>query len=233
MTEAGPVMKRMVILSGGQDSVTCLYWALANSEKVVALTFDYGQRHRVELDCAQTVARMANVPHQIVELGSLFAGTSPLTDFSREVEHYESAETLPGGLEATFVPGRNLLFLAVAANRAYVEDCHSLVIGVSQEDFGGYPDCRESFIKSMEESIHLALDRRIAIEAPLLFLNKKETVDLAWQLEGCWEALAHSHTCYEGQTPPCGQCHSCLLRSRGFREAGKTDPLLERLSHAL
>lgn len=224
-------MKRMVILSGGQDSVTCLYWALANSDEVVALTFDYGQRHRRELDCAKLIAGTAGVKQQVVNLGALFAGTSPLTDHSEEVERYESAEVLPGGLEATFVPGRNLLFLAVAANRAYVEECDSLVIGVSQEDFGGYPDCRESFINSMEESIAQALDRRIAIETPLLFLSKKETVELAWQLEGCWAALAHSHTCYEGSYPPCGKCHSCLLRSRGFSEAGRADPLLERLSN--
>lgn len=226
-------MKRMVILSGGQDSVTCLYWALAASQRVVALTFDYGQRHRRELDCAEHIARLAGVKQQVVNLGALFSGTSPLTDLNREVERYESADALPGGLEATFVPGRNLLFLAVAANRAYVEECDSLVLGVSQEDFGGYPDCRESFIKSMEESIAQALDRRITIETPLLHLNKKDTVELAWQLDGCWEALAHSHTCYEGAYPPCGNCHSCLLRSRGFAEAGRVDPLLERLSNTI
>lgn len=232
-TEAESVMKRMVILSGGQDSVTCLYWALANSKEVIALTFDYGQRHSRELDCAQQIAKSAKVKQQVVRLGSLFFGDSPLTDHGKGVAHYTDAEALPGGLEATFVPGRNLLFLAVAANRAYVENCDSLVIGVSQEDFGGYPDCRESFIKSMEETIAQALDRRIVIETPLLNLNKKETVELAWQLEGCWEALAHSHTCYEGSFPPCGECHSCLLRSRGFAEAGRVDPLLERLSNAV
>jgi 7-cyano-7-deazaguanine synthase len=225
-------MKRMVVLSGGQDSVTCLYWALARSESVVALTFDYGQRHRRELDCAAEIAKLAGVPQQLVNLGALFSGSSPLTDFSREVEHYESADTLPGGLEDTFVPGRNMLFLAVAANRAYVENCDSLVVGVSQEDFGGYPDCRESFIKSMENTIAEAMDRRIPIEAPLLFRNKRETVDMAAELDGCWKALALSHTCYEGQFPPCGECHSCLLRSRGFQEAGRVDPLIERCANA-
>ena len=130
-------MKRMVVLSGGQDSVTCLYWAKARSEQVLTLAFDYGQRHRRELECAAEVAKMAGVSHQTVDLGPLFAGKSPLTDLSREVEHYQSADTLPGGLEDTFVPGRNMLFLAVAANRAYVENCDSLVIWVSQEDYGG------------------------------------------------------------------------------------------------
>lgn len=223
-------MKRMVVFSGGQDSVTCLYWALARSESVVALTFDYGQRHRRELDCAREIAKLAGVSQQVVDLGPLFAGNSPLTDLSREVEHYESAETLPGGLEDTFVPGRNMLFLAVAANRAYVKECDSLVLGVSQEDYGGYPDCRESFLKSMEATISEAMGRTIPIEAPLLFLDKKQTVELAAELDGCWEALAHSHTCYEGEFPPCGECHSCLLRSRGFEEAGRVDPLLERLA---
>ena len=229
--ESAPPMKRLVVLSGGQDSATCLYWALAQSESVVALTFDYGQRHRRELESAAQIARMAGVPQQVVDLGPLFAGHSPLTDLSRQVEHYESAETLPGGLEDTFVPARNMLFLAVAANRAYVENCDSMVIGVSQEDYGGYPDCRESFLTSMEGTIFQAMERRIPIEAPLLHKNKKETVEMAAELEGCWEALAHSHTCYEGQFPPCGECHSCLLRSRGFREAGRVDPLLERATH--
>ena len=221
-------MKSLVILSGGQDSTTALYWALSQQREVVCLTFDYGQRHRVELDCAKKIAELAKVPQSTLDLGPLFGGSSPLTDLSKPVEHYESAETLPGGLENTFVPGRNMLFLAAAANRAYVENCDTMVIGVSQEDFGGYPDCRENFLKSCEETIALAMDRRIVIEAPLLFLNKKQTVELASELSGCWEALGHSHTCYEGQFPPCGECHSCLLRDRGFREAGKTDPLLER-----
>ena len=198
---------------------------------MVALTFDYGQRHRRELESAAKIAEMAGVPQQVVDLGPLFAGRSPLTDMSRQVEHYESAETLPGGLEDTFVPARNMLFLAVAANRAYVEDCDSMVIGVSQEDYGGYPDCRESFLTSMEGTIFQAMERRIPIEAPLLHKNKKETVEMAAEFEGCWEALAYSHTCYEGQYPPCGECHSCLLRSRGFREAGRVDPLLERTTH--
>lgn len=222
----------MVILSGGQDSVTCLYWALAQKREVVCLTFDYGQRHRRELECAARIAEMAAVPQITVDLGALFAGTSPLTDLSRDVEQYQDADSLPGGLEKTFVPGRNLLFLAVAANRAYVEKCQTLVIGVSQEDFGGYPDCREEFLNSMERSIETALDRKIQIEAPLLFKDKKKTVELAAELPGCWEALAHSHTCYEGKFPPCGHCHSCLLRARGFEQTGKSDPLLERQVHA-
>lgn len=226
--ECGPKMKSLVILSGGQDSTTALYWALSQGRDVRCLTFDYGQRHRVELDCAVKIAEMAGVPQQTLQLGSIFGGSSPLTDLEEEVEHYKSADVLPGGLEKTFVPGRNLLFLSVAANQAYVQECQSMVIGVSQEDYGGYPDCREEFLKSCEETIALAMDRPIKIEAPLLFLNKKETVEMARGLSGCWEALGHSHTCYEGQFPPCGGCHSCLLRERGFREAGLADPLTER-----
>lgn len=219
----------MVILSGGQDSVTCLYWALAQGGEVTTLTFDYGQRHRRELECAKTIAKMAGVPYQLVDIGSLFAGDSPLTDHSKAVEQYDDADALCDGLENTFVPGRNMLFLAVAANRAYVQECDSLVVGVSQEEYGGYPDCRGSFLESMADTIEQAMERRIKIEAPLLSLSKKETVDLAAELPGCWEALAYSHTCYEGACPPCGTCHSCLLRSRGFAEAGRIDPLLERL----
>ncbi|HEY9713339.1 MAG TPA: 7-cyano-7-deazaguanine synthase, partial [Chroococcales cyanobacterium] len=131
----------LVILSGGQDSTTCLYWAQSRYERVHALTFDYGQRHKNEIESAKTIARLAKVPHEVIDMGAIFAGLSPLTNNSEPVAKYESAEKLPGGLEATFVPGRNILFLSVAANRAYVLELDELVIGVSQEDFGGYPDC--------------------------------------------------------------------------------------------
>jgi len=222
--------KALVIFSGGQDSTTCLFWAKHNYDYVQALTFDYKQRHSIEIESAKKIANIASVPHEVMDLGPIFQGLSPLTDLSRPVEQYESADTLPGGLEATFVPGRNILFLTVSANRAYIAGCDDIIIGVSQEDFGGYPDCREQFIGSMETALIAGLDKQIAIRTPLMHLNKMETVRLAKTFAGCMEALAYSTTCYNGAVPPCQSCHACLLRSRGFSMAGVTDPLLQRLS---
>jgi 7-cyano-7-deazaguanine synthase len=219
----------LVILSGGQDSTTCLYWALSRFESVRALTFAYDQRHRAELDAARAIAKKAGVPHEQIDMGAIFAGLSPLTNPGEAVDRYDSAETLPGGLEKTFVPGRNILFLTVAANRAYVTGCDALVLGVAQEDFGGYPDCREDFIRKMETALQAGLDAPLAIHTPLMHMDKATTVRLAQSLPGCMEALALSHTCYEGAVPPCGHCHACLLRARGFEQAGVADPLVARL----
>lgn len=220
--------RALVTFSGGQDSTTCLYWAKHHFDEVRAISFRYGQRHDRELDAARRIARMADVPHDVVDLGPVFAGLSPLTDHAVEVETYASAEALPGGLEKTFVPGRNILFLTVAANRAYVAGCDTLVVGISQEDYGGYPDCRADFIEQMQRALSLGLDRDIRIAAPLMHLDKRRTVELAMGLDGCMEAMAYSHTCYQGTFPPCGGCHACLLRSRGFAQAGVPDPLLVR-----
>jgi 7-cyano-7-deazaguanine synthase len=222
--------KALVVLSGGQDSTTCLYWALARYDSVSAITFAYNQRHKIELESARKIAAMAGVPHRIVDMGPILGGVSPLTDHSQQVEHYASADSLPGGLENTFVPGRNILFLTMAGSQAYVDGADSIILGVSEEDFGGYPDCREDFIRKMEAALASGLDKPIKIETPLVFLNKKQTVELAQILPGCMEAMAYSHTCYEGAVPPCGQCHACLLRARGFAQAGTPDPLLQRLA---
>lgn len=220
----------VVVFSGGQDSTTCLYWAKERFDTVTALSFDYNQRHKIELDAAKHIAKMAGVRHEIISMGSIFAGLSSLTNPAEKVEHYTSADTLPGGLEKTFVPGRNILFLTVAANRAYVLGAKTVVLGVAQEDFGGYPDCRAEFIEKMQAALQAGLDFPMAVHTPLMHLNKKATVELASTLPGCLDALAYSHTCYEGHVPPCGHCHACLLRERGFREAGVNDPLLERLA---
>ena len=220
--------KALVILSGGQDSTTCLYWAKERYDDVVALTFNYNQRHIREIESAKIVAKMAGVAHEIIDMGPIFAGLSPLTDLKLSVDSYNSPQDLPGGLEKTFVPGRNILFLCVAGNRAYVTGCDDMIIGVSEEDFGGYPDCRAEFIEKMEDALASGLDKRIKVQTPLVHLSKRKTVELAQSLKGCMEALAFTTTCYNGDMPPCGHCHSCLLRQKGFEEAGVTDPLLAR-----
>jgi len=238
------VKKPLVILSGGQDSTTCLYWAkqMPGVQEVHAVTFDYGQRHAAEIQSAQTVAEMAGVAsHEFIKLPEgILRGTSPLVNPDYEVGQYESAETLPGGLEDTFVPARNILFLTLAANRAHCLGCDTLVIGVSQEDYGGYPDCRVEFINAMERAICEGMPKPLLIKKPLITLNKMRTVEMARDLDhahyretgraegGCLDALAYSHTCYNGEFPPCGSCHACLLRAKGFEEAEQYDPLIDR-----
>lgn len=221
--------KALVVFSGGQDSTTCLYWAKQRFDSVRALTFDYGQRHRRELVSARTIAQMAGLEQEVINLGHIFAGLSPLTDLSRPVEAYDDIENLPHGIASTFVPGRNILFLSVAANRAYVLGCDTVVIGVAQQDFGGYPDCRLDFIEKMQAALASGLDAPLTVAAPLMNLTKKDTVVLAQSLPGCLEALAYSTTCYNGENPPCGHCNSCLLRAKGFEQAGIGDPLLSRV----
>ena len=225
----------VVLLSGGQDSTTCLYWALKRWKKVTALTIVYGQRHVVEVDAAKKIAEDAGVPHEILELPKLLKGTSPLVNDNEEVGQYESAEDLPGGIEPTFVPCRNILFLTIAANRAACLGYSNIITGVCEEDYGGYPDCRSDFIGRMEDALVAGIwgaesDKNIMVHTPLMWLTKKASVDLAISLPGCMEALAYSHTCYNGSVPPCGKCHACLLRAKGFSDAGVADPLVERLA---
>lgn len=224
----------VVLLSGGQDSTTCLYWALERYEKVTALSINYGQRHKVEIDSARAIAEAAGVEHESLDLPKLLKGTSPLVS-DNPVGQYANAEELPGGIEPTFVPGRNALFLVIAANRAVVLGAKHLVTGVCEEDYGGYPDCRRVFIDSMQTSLGLAMtgdESLLEIHTPLMNLDKKATVQMAKDLPGCWDALAYSHTCYNGMVPPCGKCHACILRQRGFDLADEIDPLIARVGVA-
>ena len=224
--------KALVVLSGGQDSTTCLFWARTKFDEVHAITFDYGQRHRAEVEAAKRIARMAKVAsHEVVKVPDILLGTSPLVNSAQSVEEYADAQSLPGGIEKTFVPMRNTLFLTIAANRAVVLGCSDIITGVGQEDFGGYPDCREAFLfmlqKTFQESLRGVAE--VNLVAPLLYLIKKETVELACELGvECLDALAYTHTCYKGEYPPCGHCHACLLRQKGFDEAGIADPLIVR-----
>jgi 7-cyano-7-deazaguanine synthase len=224
----------MVVLSGGQDSTTCLFWAKHVFDTVHAVTFDYGQRHSRELEAASRVAEMAGVAsHQVVQVGPLLRSRSPLTDPKAELEtysDYDSMDKIIGDrVELTFVPMRNAFFLTLAANIALEKDCFTLVTGVCQMDNANYPDCRDSFIRSQEATINAALGiDRFQIATPLIFMDKAETIRLAQSLPGCMEAMAYSHTCYAGEFPPCGKCHSCLLRAHGFEQAGVEDPLVVR-----
>lgn len=215
----------LVVLSGGQDSTTCLYWALDKfgSNAVEAITFDYGQRHRVELGCAARVAEFAGVSHKVMPIDTFAAlGGNALTDRNIGVQKEVDLET---GLPNTFVPGRNIVFLTFAAAYAWQRNIEQLVTGVAQTDYSGYPDCRQETIEALQLTIRLGMASNVVIHTPLMSLSKKETVLLARDL-GALEAMALTHTCYDGRRPPCGECPACELRARGFNEAGIEDPLL-------
>lgn len=226
--------KALVIFSGGQDSTTCLHWALQHFDEVEALTFDYGQRHAVEIEAAYQIALAAKVKHETLVVGPILQGASPLVS-SNTLEQYEDMHSLPGGLENTFVPGRNLLFLTLAANHAYARGITDVVTGVCQEDFGGYPDCRQVFIDATQAAIRTGMGyddndgfKDFRIHTPLMNLSKADSVHLAHSMPQCWIALAYSHTAYDGQFPPTGHDHATLLRAKGFVEAGLPDPLVLR-----
>ena len=215
--------KALVILSGGQDSTTCVFWAIDRfgKDSVETLTFDYGQRHRIELAAAGAVATYAGVPNHVLPINTFGRiGGNALTDDSVGVPNTIAANELP----ATFVPGRNLIFLTFAAAYAWPRDIHNLVTGVAQTDYSGYPDCRRATIDALEQTLALGLERRITIHTPLMHLSKRETVLLAKEL-GAVDAMGLTHTCYNGSRPPCGECAACILRARGFAEAGIPDPL--------
>ncbi|HDQ25978.1 MAG TPA: 7-cyano-7-deazaguanine synthase QueC [bacterium] len=214
----------LVLLSGGQDSTTALFWAKKRFSRVEAVSFDYGQRHRVELKHAAKTAALARAGHTVMPVREFEAiKYSALIKGAKRGKKDRVNKKLP----ATFVPGRNILFLAAAASYAYTKKIHNLVIGVSQVDYSGYPDCRRGFLSAMEKALSLGLDYRIKIHAPLINKTKKETVLLAKKL-GVLHYLKHTHTCYEGKTPGCGKCAACVLRAKGFEDAGVEDPLFER-----
>ena len=227
MTEEAEISQALVVLSGGQDSTTCLYWALDRFGigQVEAVTFDYGQRHRIELDCAARIAIRAGTPQTVLPIDTFAAlGGNALTDSGITVQAGVDAQTQ---LPNTFVPGRNLIFLTFAAALAYQRGFRNLVTGVAQTDYSGYPDCRQATIQALEQTLRLGMEYEITIHTPLMFTSKADTVRMARRL-GVLAALADTHTCYNGAQPPCGECPACRLRAQGFAEAGIADPLIER-----
>jgi 7-cyano-7-deazaguanine synthase len=217
--------KALVVLSGGQDSTTCLYWAIDRFglAAVDTVTFDYGQRHHIELECAARVAEIAGVGNTVLPIDTFAAlGGDSLTDPDVDVQDETDTDT---GLPNTFVPGRNLVFLTYAAAFAYRRGIRNIVTGVAQTDFSGYPDCRAETISALQEALRLGMETDVIIHTPLMHLSKKETVELARDLGGL-PAMAYTHTCYNGERPPCGHCPACKLRAKGFAQTGIEDPLL-------
>jgi len=228
----------LVVLSGGQDSVTCLGWALELYGRVGCVTFDYGQKHSREIDAASEAVEhyrrkiRHQIPHEVVHIAGLL-GTSPLTNRKEPLETYQDAEVMAAVIgdrvEKTFVPVRNTIFLAYAANRAVAEGYADIVTGVCQEDNANYPDCTQVFLDSMQDALDAGLGGPVvSLHAPLMNLTKAETVRLAYETPHAYEALAWSHTAYDGQYPPTGKDHASLLRAQGFEQAGLPDPLVLR-----
>lgn len=231
-------MKAVILISGGQDSTTALYWAkhrLGRDGEPVelhGLTCYYGQRHVMEIEGAQVLAERECKSYAIVDLSLLMAGGQSdllAANKSREIRGAGGMKDgeMPQGLPTSFVPGRNLLFLAAAAARAGAVGAEAIVTGVCQTDYSGYPDCRSQFVSAMNAAIGMAwpsMEPAPVVHAPLMYLTKAETVKLAQALPGCFEALKTSVTCYEGERPGCGVCPACRLRARGFFEAGVADP---------
>lgn len=208
----------VVLFSGGQDSTTCLAWAHARFPKVVALSINYGQRHAVELQAADEIARTLGVER--VELGVSFPPSSALnSDGAIDVKPDGGHNNLP----STFLPGRNATFLSLAASLAIARGFTDVVTGVCQTDYSGYPDCREDFVTAMSAALSLAVATPLNIHTPLMHLTKAATVRLAQEL-GAMPLVGRSHTCYLGKRPACGSCPACVLRAKGFAEAGVVDP---------
>ncbi|MBR0201528.1 MAG: 7-cyano-7-deazaguanine synthase QueC [Bacteroidaceae bacterium] len=204
----------LIVFSGGQDSTTCLFWAKKHFRSVEALTFTYGQRHAVEVQMAEKIARKADVPwhHMDVSfIGKL--GRNSLTDSSIVMDQEKPADGPPN----TFVPGRNLFFLSIAAVFARERGINHLVTGVSQTDFSGYPDCRDAFIKSLNVTLNLGMEEQFVIHTPLMWIDKEQTWEMADKLGVLDLVRNDTLTCYNGIAGDgCGHCPACTLRREGL-----------------
>lgn len=204
------------MFSGGQDSTTCLYWALKNFGAVRTLCFDYGQRHSPEIEVARKIACGASVPFEILDASIISRlSVNSLTNMEIEMDQEKPSDSYPN----TFVPGRNLLFLTFAAVVARSHGIRNIVTGVSEADYSGYPDCRDTFIRSANATINLAMDEQFIIHTPLMWRDKKEVWALADEL-GVFDIVRdETLTCYNGiLAEGCGHCPSCLLRNKGLEE---------------
>lgn len=213
--------RALVIFSGGQDSTTSLLWAIKRFDEVRTISFDYGQRHIIELERAAEICRTLDVAHTAVDLSAQFTALneSALLNQSEDVN-----ATTERGLPASFVPNRNLIFLIYAHTFAQKIGFDTLVTGVCETDYSGYPDCRNEFILSAEATMNLASEASIVIETPIMWLNKAETFMLADLCGGIDIVVSKTLTCYNGVLTMnsygagCGACNACLLRKKGYEE---------------
>lgn len=204
----------LVLFSGGQDSTTCLYWAKRKFRNVYALSFIYGQKHQKEVEVAKKIANKASVKLEIMDVSFIGRlGNNSLTNDSLSMDMEKPSEGFPN----TFVPGRNLFFLSIAAVYAREHNINHIVTGVSQTDFSGYPDCRDAFIKSLNVTLNLAMDGQFILHTPLMWIDKAETWAMADEL-GAFNIIRNeTMTCYNGIAGDgCGHCPACLLRKKGL-----------------
>lgn len=207
--------KAVVVFSGGQDSTTCLFWAKKKFQEVEAVTFDYGQRHRLEIECAKNIAEELGVKQHILDMQLL----NQLAPNALTREDITVKAGTDGELPNTFVPGRNLLFLSFAGVLASQIGAKHIVTGVCETDFSGYPDCRDIFIKSLNVTLNLSMDQQFVIHTPLMWRNKAETWALADELGAFDFVREKTLTCYNGIIADgCGECPACKLRKRGLEQ---------------
>lgn len=234
MSTSTPSQNAVVLLSGGLDSVTCLYWAKANYANVTAVSFNYGQRHNSELNAAKKIAATAQVNHRIIDIDLAQLGGSALTDASLVVPDAKQTDFSDNqhndSIPITYVPARNTIFLSYALALAEVTQSNAIVIGVNAVDYSGYPDCRPEYIEAFEKMANLAtkagvMGNHLHIATPLLHLSKAEIIKLGVLL-GVDYALTMS--CYRADSEgrACGHCDSCYLRQQGFLQAEIDDPTI-------
>ena len=205
--------KAVVVFSGGQDSTTCLFWALEKFDEVIAVTFNYNQRHKKEIECAAAIAKDLGVEHHILDMELLNQlAPNALTRDDIEIKMGED-----GALPSTFVEGRNMLFLTFAGVLAKVKGAKHIVTGVCETDFSGYPDCRDVFIKSLNVTLNLAMDYTFVIDTPLMWIDKAQTWEMADKFGRLDYIRKNTLTCYNGiMGDGCGECPACKLRKRGL-----------------
>lgn len=213
--------KALVVMSGGQDSTTCLGVAIARHYDVHAVGFDYGQKHKVELEQAAKICEKSNVPFQIVQIPALQLMRSSALVTGGDVSQRHEYLT---GLPASFVPVRNALFLTIAFGLAMELKVDHLYTGVCQTDYSGYPDCREEFIQQLEKALNIGYQSNIDIRAPLMHMDKAATFELARRVGALEAVIELSHTCYNGDEKMnewgrgCGDCSACALRKAGYEQ---------------
>lgn len=205
----------LLLFSGGQDSTTCLYWALKHFSSVKTLCITYGQRHTQEVEVARQIAKQAYVDFQVLDASLISQLSVNALTSDVEMDAEQGDKKFPN----TFVPGRNLLFLTFAATVAYANNIRHIISGVSEADFSGYPDCRQNFILSANQSINLAMDKNFEIHTPLMWRDKAAVWELADQL-GVFDVIKNETlTCYNGvKAEGCGHCPSCKLRNEGLEK---------------
>ncbi|WP_223534730.1 7-cyano-7-deazaguanine synthase QueC [Pseudomonas sp. GL-B-16] len=208
--------KAVIVFSGGQDSTTCLIHALPMYDKIHCITFDYGQRHRAEIEVAQQLSKKLGVTaHKVLDASLL--NDLAISSLTRDNIPVPSANSADGGVPNTFVPGRNILFLTLASIYAYQVGAEAVITGVCETDFSGYPDCRNDFVTSLNNAVELGMDYKLRIETPLMYLNKAETWALADHHKQLDLIRDNTLTCYNGvKGYGCGNCDACSLRVKGL-----------------